>query len=71
MLNNPDTVIGSIPDRKKGGSVLEPIPEPLGMCQDPQHMPLSHTYIPPGMQLRHTCPSCGHETIIRPMNITF
>ncbi len=53
MLNNPDTVIGSIPDRKKGGSVLEPIPEPLGMCQDPQHMPLSHTYIPPGMQLRH------------------
>lgn len=71
MLNNPDTHIGRIPERKKGGSVLEPLPEEPKMCQDPQHLPASHMYIPPGMQLRHTCPSCRHETIVRPMNITF
>jgi len=33
-------------------------------CQHPGHLPGMYVSIPAGKRLRHTCPACGHETII-------
>lgn len=49
---------------------LEPIPREELPCMDSQHSPPSHLYIPPGMQLRHRCPSCGREVVVRPIQVT-
>jgi hypothetical protein len=33
-------------------------------CYDYYHNPLWLMYIPPGDKYEHTCPSCGHKTIL-------
>ena len=35
-------------------------------CNDVEHDPPKHLYIPQGQGYRHVCPSCGKETIIIP-----
>lgn len=41
------------------------------LCNHIDHNPPTQIVIPEGKVLRHTCPSCGKVTVIKPMNITF
>lgn len=50
---------------------FEPIPAHERPCVSPEHTPPMHLVIPAGMQYRHICPSCGAETVLRPMQVTF
>ncbi len=40
-------------------------------CIHPEHNPPKHIHIPQGKQLRHVCPACGHEVIVKPPYVTF
>jgi hypothetical protein len=40
-------------------------------CTDPSHFGYSHIYIPPGSSVEHTCPRCGHKTVLTTPPICF
>lgn len=40
-------------------------------CIDQEHKPPMHIVIPFGKMLRHTCPSCGKVTVVKPINFTY
>lgn len=50
---------------------LEPIPKEELPCDDMSHFPPNFICIPYGMQYRHKCPSCGHESIVRSSEVRF
>lgn len=35
-----------------------------GRCNDPEHYPPTHLWVPPGMGFRHVCPKCGRVSEI-------
>lgn len=39
-------------------------------CNDPQHNPPSHLFVPPGYVYKHSCPSCGSTVYLQPDVIT-
>ena len=47
---------------------LEPIPNWKPICTHPEHNPPMD--IPPGMQYRHRCPTCGVESVLMTPEIT-
>lgn len=51
-------------------SGFEPIPDQAERCMDPGHVPPAHLWIPPGLQYRHVCPSCGNEMVINNRQVT-
>lgn len=50
---------------------IEKIPESQWpkICNHPDHNPPTHIHIPYGHQLRHTCPACGREVVVRSMDV--
>ena len=40
-------------------------------CIDPEHNPPNHLYIPAGETWEHTCPSCGHKTMMYSSSATY
>jgi hypothetical protein len=60
-----DVWMEAVRNKKRGG--LEPIPDQLRQCSDPEHRPPTHISIPNGMQYRHICPTCGLEQVLRPI----
>lgn len=54
----------------KDANKLEPIPK-SEVCTDREHNPPQHMVIPYGMQLRHKCPSCGREQVVRAPQISY
>ena len=42
--------------------MIEKIKEPERVCTSPEHKPPTHLFLTPGTY-KHTCPSCGEETI--------
>jgi predicted RNA-binding Zn-ribbon protein involved in translation (DUF1610 family) len=45
-------------------TVIEDNPYYKPLCNHPEHNPPADIVIPPGKQMRHTCPACGHVTIV-------
>jgi predicted RNA-binding Zn-ribbon protein involved in translation (DUF1610 family) len=52
--------------------ITEIIDDPLyeKPCCHPEHNPPSHIVIPDGKLLKHICPACGKETIVRKQPIS-
>jgi hypothetical protein len=53
------------PGPMPSADVIEDDPEYRPPCCHPQHEPPHHIVIRPGQRLRHRCPGCGKEVVLR------
>lgn len=62
--------------RARGAGGLEPVDcdhvevYRFKPCNDPEHWPPTHLYIPAGYRYRHVCPKCGTERLIESNGVT-